>query len=148
MPDFVKHSFTSSKADGADTTLVRPSNWNDGHVYTGGSDHFLWRRNSADADGADWVDPEKQALPIGSKRSVPYVRLLGQESSGRDVRIVENAGLLSIQRNDGTEATPSWVDLVIVDLVNNRVRPTGQLRLDIDTAARLVLPVGANKYAT
>ena len=27
----IKHKFTSAVADGADATLVRPSNWNDGH---------------------------------------------------------------------------------------------------------------------
>lgn len=31
MPN-VKHSFTSAKADGGDTTLVQPSNWNAEHV--------------------------------------------------------------------------------------------------------------------
>lgn len=30
----VKHSFTSAKADGADATLVRPSNWNADHTIT------------------------------------------------------------------------------------------------------------------
>jgi hypothetical protein len=28
----MKHAFTSAIADGADATLVRPSNWNDIHV--------------------------------------------------------------------------------------------------------------------
>jgi hypothetical protein len=28
----VKHAFTSAKSDGADATLVRPSDWNAGHV--------------------------------------------------------------------------------------------------------------------
>ena len=31
----IKHAFTSSKADGADTTLVRPANWNADHVGRG-----------------------------------------------------------------------------------------------------------------
>jgi hypothetical protein len=30
----VKHAFTSPKSDGADATLVRPTNWNDDHVVT------------------------------------------------------------------------------------------------------------------
>jgi hypothetical protein len=29
----VKHAFASGKSDGADATLVKPSNWNDFHVY-------------------------------------------------------------------------------------------------------------------
>lgn len=32
----IKHAFVSSKADGADTSLVRPSNWNADHVIDGG----------------------------------------------------------------------------------------------------------------
>lgn len=32
MPD-VKHKFTSAIGDGGDATLVRPSNWNDLHVW-------------------------------------------------------------------------------------------------------------------
>ena len=31
----ITHAFTSPKVDGADATLVRPSNWNAGHVVTG-----------------------------------------------------------------------------------------------------------------
>lgn len=31
MTTAIKHAFTSGKADGADATLVRPSNWNAGH---------------------------------------------------------------------------------------------------------------------
>ena len=30
-----KHSFTSPVADGPDSALVRPSNWNDSHAVTG-----------------------------------------------------------------------------------------------------------------
>lgn len=28
----VKHAFTSAKADGGDATLIRPSDWNAGHL--------------------------------------------------------------------------------------------------------------------
>ena len=31
----IKHAFTSPKADGADTTLVRPANWNADHIGRG-----------------------------------------------------------------------------------------------------------------
>jgi hypothetical protein len=33
----VKHIFSSGKADGADATLVQPSNWNDVHIFGGRS---------------------------------------------------------------------------------------------------------------
>src|SRR3989304_6237042 len=32
------HPFISLKADGADTTRVRPTNWNANHAYAGGAD--------------------------------------------------------------------------------------------------------------
>lgn len=35
MAASVTHAFVSAKADGADASLVRPSNWNAGHVVTG-----------------------------------------------------------------------------------------------------------------
>jgi hypothetical protein len=39
----VKHKFTSAKSDSADTSLVRPSNWNDEHNLTLASDTILGR---------------------------------------------------------------------------------------------------------
>lgn len=33
----IKHSFVSEKADGADNTLVKPSDWNETHVIENGS---------------------------------------------------------------------------------------------------------------
>ena len=39
----VKHKFTSAKSDSADTSLVRPSNWNDEHDLTLASDTILGR---------------------------------------------------------------------------------------------------------
>ena len=37
MTVLVKHKFTSTVPDGQDTSLVKPSAWNDGHAITGGS---------------------------------------------------------------------------------------------------------------
>ncbi len=39
----LKHKFTSPKADGGDTTLVRPSNWNDEHDLTVATNTLLGR---------------------------------------------------------------------------------------------------------
>lgn len=35
MTLLIKHKFVSSKPDAADTSIVRPSNWNDSHEFTG-----------------------------------------------------------------------------------------------------------------
>lgn len=45
----VKHVFASAKSDGADATLVRPSNWNDYHVnpYGAGATFTIATGNGA-----------------------------------------------------------------------------------------------------
>jgi hypothetical protein len=42
----VKHKFTNPKGDPADTTLVRPSNWNDEHAITLAADSVIGRDSS------------------------------------------------------------------------------------------------------
>lgn len=53
----LKHSFTSPKSDGVDSTLVQPSNWNDEHVLTLAAGKVLGRDTSG--SGA------AQELPLG-----------------------------------------------------------------------------------
>lgn len=51
----VTHAFTSPKADGGDTTLVQPSNWNAAHTLTGNLSAFDGLANASGAltnDGA------------------------------------------------------------------------------------------------
>jgi microcystin-dependent protein len=45
-----KHAFQSEKGDPSDTTLVRPSNWNDEHDITLASDSLLGRDSSGAGD--------------------------------------------------------------------------------------------------
>lgn len=52
----VTHQFQSAVADGPDTGLVRPSDWNAGHVVTG----------VADADHTHPGGPGGEAFPVGS----------------------------------------------------------------------------------
>lgn len=42
----LKHAFTSAKADGADATLIRPSNWNEEHALTLAQDKIVGRSSS------------------------------------------------------------------------------------------------------
>ena len=55
MADVVKHKFTSAKADGADATLVRPSNWNAEHLFAGGSNYQALVKLASETDGAIWA---------------------------------------------------------------------------------------------
>lgn len=42
----LKHKFTSPKADGPDTTKIRPSNWNDEHDLTMATQRLLGRASA------------------------------------------------------------------------------------------------------
>ncbi len=55
MANVLKHRFASGKADGPDATQVQPSNWNDGHLFSGGNAGDLLTRDPTDASyGAAW----------------------------------------------------------------------------------------------
>ncbi len=66
MADVTKHTFTSPKADGADNTLVQPSDWNDEHTFAGGADGDFLQRQTAESDGAGWVRPGYHNLTYNS----------------------------------------------------------------------------------
>ena len=53
-PVEVTHSFISAKGDGVDTTVVKPSDWNDGHVINLPAGTMIGR-NKADGDGVAQV---------------------------------------------------------------------------------------------
>ena len=55
MANIVKHRFASPKSDGPDPTQIQPSNWNDGHAFTGGNAGDMLTRDPSDATyGAKW----------------------------------------------------------------------------------------------
>lgn len=66
MANVLKHAFTSPKADGADATLVRPSNWNAAHTFAGGVDGDFLQRQTAEPDGAGFVRPGYHNLTYNS----------------------------------------------------------------------------------
>jgi hypothetical protein len=55
----VTHPFISLKADGADTTRVRPTNWNASHAYAGGAEGDVPAYDAAAATKATWVKRAK-----------------------------------------------------------------------------------------
>lgn len=65
----IKHAFTSAKADGPDSTRLRPSNWNADHVVTAANGPSIIGRTAA-GPGPMTEVPISQVLPIATV--VPY----------------------------------------------------------------------------
>ena len=94
----LKHTFQSAKSDGADTTLVQPSNWNAEHIITAAAGKVLGR----DTSGAGAV----QELPIavdtagnvGIGTNTPKT---GLDVAGQGVLIEHNAIFSSNLYYDG-----------------------------------------------
>jgi len=55
MSNIVRHRFQSAKSDGTDQTQVQPSQWNDGHLLTGGNNNEILARDTTDTFGAKWI---------------------------------------------------------------------------------------------
>jgi hypothetical protein len=47
------------------------------------------------------------------KSANPFIRVIGQETSGHDYRWYSDGGNLRLQLNTATEAAPTWADLII-----------------------------------
>jgi hypothetical protein len=52
---------------------------------------------------------------IKIKKSTPALRLKGTEGSGKDWRLVEDAGKIKVQENTGSEGSPTWTTRVEID---------------------------------
>jgi len=91
------------------------------NALTGSSLHDPKAHASSHADGgADAITSlETLVAAVLMKMSTPYVRFIGTEGSAVDYRLVETAGSMKLQKNTGTEGTPTWADLVDIDSNGN-----------------------------
>jgi hypothetical protein len=72
MSNLLVHPFASAKSDTADATLVQPSNWNDGHKFTGGAHGNVMMRDTSDTTyGASWIANANNALLSTNASGVP-----------------------------------------------------------------------------
>ena len=91
------------------------------NALTGSSLHDPKAHASSHADGgADAITSlETLVAAVLMKMSTPYVRFIGTEGSAVDYRLVETAGSMKLQKNTGSEGTPTWADLVDIDSNGN-----------------------------
>lgn len=60
------HAFVSAKADSADNTIVSQSEWNNNHIFGGGSQGQLVARDGGSVTGATYVDGSNLQVNSGS----------------------------------------------------------------------------------
>jgi hypothetical protein len=80
----LKHAFSSGKLDGADNSLVQPSNWNAEHTLTIGTGKILGR--AASTDGAAQEVSVAGALTLTSPGGVPTLTGTGA-STGKAIAV-------------------------------------------------------------
>ena len=96
----IKHAFTSAKDDGADTTLVRPSNWNAEHITD--LSKVVWKDTfeipldlSAKTADIAWTDLDLTAYTSANAKFailVLWVRGQGTSRSGLTIFEVRKKG--------------------------------------------------------
>ena len=107
----IKHAFKSAKADGADATLVRPSNWNAEHVTD--LSKITWKDVSANAlsdtdrtTALDWTDLDlTSATSANAKFALLLLRFVPANSG------TAGDSVLAIRKN-GT--TPTYYNEIRV----------------------------------
>jgi len=98
----LKHKFTSAKSDGADTSVVRPSNWNDEHDLTLAASKLLGRATAS--SGA------AEEVSVGSSLVLdPATQTLKRAALTGDVTASEDSNTTSIA--SGAVTTAKIADL-------------------------------------
>ena len=99
----VKHKFTSAKSDGADTTLIRPSNWNDDHNMTAAAGKVLGTRT-------DSTTVSELPIAVDPNGNVA----LDVNSTGTALRITQtgSGNALVVEDSANPDATPFVVSAI------------------------------------
>ncbi len=104
---------------------------------TGGIQGLMQKINEIIAEvnsmlaGSEWLETTPASgvdILTGVLRMIassPYLRLDGDETSGKDVRIYENAGSLYLQDNTGTAEAPTWTTRISYDMATGNVTLIG-----------------------
>lgn len=120
----LKHAFTSAKSDGGDTTIVRPSNWNEEHVLTLDQDRVLGRVSSGNGAAEELTAAQVRTLVdinqagvlggINTQTGTAYTLVLGDRG-----KVVEmnngSANTVTIPLN-ADAAFPTGTQITIIQL--------------------------------
>lgn len=60
MAEIITHAFVSAKSDSPDTTLVSASEWNDGHIFSGGINGQVLVYDNTQPNNIRWTDGAKR----------------------------------------------------------------------------------------
>lgn len=74
--NYITHAFVSPKADSPDSTLIRPSNWNDGHTLSGGINGQVLIYDTTQPNNMRWTDGRfavHSPFIISSSTAVPII---------------------------------------------------------------------------
>jgi hypothetical protein len=108
----IKHKFTSAKADGVDSTLIQPSNWNDTHDITMAAGKVLGR----DTSGAGAVQELSLAVdPTGQSLVPPSGPTVNRPSTTVTGMFRYNTSLNKYEGYNGT----AWTSIAFEGTANN-----------------------------
>jgi hypothetical protein len=96
----LKHAFSSSKADGADATLVQPSSWNADHTFSGGSSGSVLYVSGGNIQttGSLVFDPAVNELEIlGAHAGICLAPLTGTEAKSPEA----DEGIIFLRKRAG-----------------------------------------------
>lgn len=99
----LKHAFTSAKGDPADTTLVRPSNWNAEHTLTLAQDKLIGRQSSGTGAAEEIACTALGRSIIAASNVAALQAIYGGFTTG-DVKLTLKSSADSgwVMMNDGT----------------------------------------------
>jgi len=115
----LNHEFVSAFSDGGDATKLRPSNWNDDHVFTGGTAGYVLTRDTGAADGMIWVAPSGLSGIVPSTRTVN-----GYALSGNIALAKADVGLSNVDNTTDAGKPVSTAGQTALDLKANLASPT------------------------
>lgn len=109
------HSFVSGKPDGVDASLVRPSDWNDCHLLSGGTNGQVIQRDTGAADGWSFVNQPD----IFGPSYLTLTNKTGGTLSVNDVVAVDTTNDSAVALGDTASSLQTYV--VAAESISNNV---------------------------